>query len=644
MKKIIITIVILLCITGSILPQTITVTSPAQSSKWCKGNKYSITWKKSGSMDGMVKVLLYQGGSKVLNIKNDTANDGSQPWTVPATVSDGSYTIRVITLDKNVKGESKPFTISSCVKSTITITSPKGGQAFKVNTPLPIHWQKSGTMSGTVRIILYRGKIKVLAISNSTGNDGSYSWQIPKSFQPGSYAIQISTTDNQVSATGPVFKIIQDSGGTVLQLASPGILKTTTQQQMMRGRNNIRDNRQNLIIHQPKAGDYWKPLGSYTVTWEALKKNFPASSYNFNIWLIEDPPKGTVPYLLVKNHFQVSKHTDVSRIYQIIWKFLGSTNIPSGKYKLKVGSTSNPEMKAEVGPIIIQNNISSSGTAFLGEDEPDIKIEDVYYDFYKKSIFVRIKNQGFNPFKGSLSINYSYKYDTKTLSTPTCPKVATNKKSEYPNISLPKLQSRTFLVCKWPCFDKRPSDYFPIASPVNFQLSIICSGKAQDSWSGTICKTKKADIILDTSFILYGLPGSTFYGFAFQKRILDVNAFKWISNTTFEARLGVRVRNWGCQGKKFAIKLHADGNYLNGKKVVTLGTIYLASGQMQNFMSKTFQISLPRDKKYHRLLLVAYQPELGDEGYSDAYKNNFVLTHVLLKALNNTVRGTVRFD
>ena len=77
------------------IPAKITVTSPNGGENWKVGTTHAITWTTSGSV-GNVKIQLLKDGSLVLTILSSTANDGTQDWTVPGSLSSGSnYQIRI---------------------------------------------------------------------------------------------------------------------------------------------------------------------------------------------------------------------------------------------------------------------------------------------------------------------------------------------------------------------------------------------------------------------------------------------------------------------------------------------------------------------------------------------------------------------
>ncbi len=90
----------------------IIVTAPVVGDTWYHFTTNSITWDTGGFMDENVTVLLYQGDVLVMEIVDETANDGEFQWEIFNAPAPGQYTVHVRTLDKKVEGASGEFTIS----------------------------------------------------------------------------------------------------------------------------------------------------------------------------------------------------------------------------------------------------------------------------------------------------------------------------------------------------------------------------------------------------------------------------------------------------------------------------------------------------------------------------------------------------
>ncbi len=199
MKKLLLLMLVVIVTMGMLSAGTITVTKPASGETVSKGSPYTILWTKSGAQDSLVKIRLYNpaGTTKILDITNSTANNGSFSWPVPNSVANGSYVVRVKTLDNATWDDGGVFTISSL---SITVTKPASGETVKKGSSYTIQWTKSGSQDATVKIRLYNpaGTTKILDITNSTANDGSFSWPVPNSVANGSYIVRVKTLDNVV--------------------------------------------------------------------------------------------------------------------------------------------------------------------------------------------------------------------------------------------------------------------------------------------------------------------------------------------------------------------------------------------------------------------------------------------------------------
>ncbi len=126
----------------SLSAQSIGITSPAPGVKWCKGQAQTITWMKNGTMNGMIKIRLFDasGTNSILSVIDSALNSGSFTWTPPTTLADGHYVIRVRTVDNAVLGNSSVFSVQSCQSGPV-ITQPGTGN-LQIVQPDPSKYQK----------------------------------------------------------------------------------------------------------------------------------------------------------------------------------------------------------------------------------------------------------------------------------------------------------------------------------------------------------------------------------------------------------------------------------------------------------------------------------------------------------------------
>ena len=113
MKRSVCVVIFLFILGGIGLAQEITVTQPAADVTWNIGAPYLIQWTSKGTTKPTVKIMLWQGSTNIMDIVDSTPNTGSYPWTIPPTLSLGSYKVRVRTIGDTIVGISGAFNIGS---------------------------------------------------------------------------------------------------------------------------------------------------------------------------------------------------------------------------------------------------------------------------------------------------------------------------------------------------------------------------------------------------------------------------------------------------------------------------------------------------------------------------------------------------
>lgn len=115
MKKSLLFYVLLLFSFSVLSAQSVTVKNPAANDNWIKGSTQTITWMKSGTMPGTVRISLRNAAdmSEALLISAGASNTGSFAWQIPTQIADGSYKIRIKVKDTDIMDNSDTFTIGS---------------------------------------------------------------------------------------------------------------------------------------------------------------------------------------------------------------------------------------------------------------------------------------------------------------------------------------------------------------------------------------------------------------------------------------------------------------------------------------------------------------------------------------------------
>jgi len=209
---------------------TIAVTSPNGGESLIRGTTPKITWTSTGSVGSSVKIELLKAGVVSQTISTSTPNDGTySSWTIPSTLATGTdYRIRVTsTASGSIADTSNTyFTIASATPvSSITVTSPNGGESFTPGADPAITWISTGSVGSYVKIELLKAGVVKQTISTSSPNDGTYSsWTIPTTLTTGTdYRIRItSTTSSSITDTSNTyFTITPVTLASSITVASP---------------------------------------------------------------------------------------------------------------------------------------------------------------------------------------------------------------------------------------------------------------------------------------------------------------------------------------------------------------------------------------------------------------------------------------
>jgi len=195
---------------------SITVTSPNGGENWDLGSTHNVTWTSSG-VSGNVGIKLFQNGSSLGYIaQNVPVGSGSFSWTISNIIGGGAisaganYQIQV--KQSGVAGDMSNgnFTLGAAPSGgsdSITVTKPNSASDWCRNSNNFITWDHTGSFA-TVKIKLYTSADTfVTDITNSTNNDGSYSWHIATFRATGYYKIKVLSTDDTVWDFSDVFHI-----------------------------------------------------------------------------------------------------------------------------------------------------------------------------------------------------------------------------------------------------------------------------------------------------------------------------------------------------------------------------------------------------------------------------------------------------
>ncbi len=170
--------------------QSITVTSPAAADTWATGSTHDIVWTIRGTMDDEVKILLFQGDTRTLEIAARVPNSGRYSWLIPATLAPGRYHVRVRTFDNAEFDNSPDFQIaipaqpaqpepSPGPRSPVNIVEPNGGETIHLNRTFRITWNASGgaTEGRTIDLLLvHEGRPVGVVAENLPLSQRNFQW------------------------------------------------------------------------------------------------------------------------------------------------------------------------------------------------------------------------------------------------------------------------------------------------------------------------------------------------------------------------------------------------------------------------------------------------------------------------------------
>ena len=176
-------------------PPSVSITSPA-SGVTVSG---TVTVSANATDDnGIKKVEFYLNGSL-----KSTSTSSPYSWSWDSTqLTNTSHTIKVVAYD--TADQTATSQISVTVNNTttsITVTSPNGGETWQAGSTKTISWNYRGNPGSYVKIELLKSDSTYTTITSSTSigssGSGSYNWMIPSSQAVEiDYKIKITSTTN----------------------------------------------------------------------------------------------------------------------------------------------------------------------------------------------------------------------------------------------------------------------------------------------------------------------------------------------------------------------------------------------------------------------------------------------------------------
>jgi hypothetical protein len=203
-----------------VLPPSITITSPNGGESWKEGNSYNIAWTSTGPVGNVKIECSFNNGISWTVITSSTTNDGSYMWTVAGTAAENCL-IRVAETDGQPSDVSDGV-FSIVEPSSLTITSPNGGESLEVGSSHNITWTSSGTVGNVIIEYSTNGGSSWRNIVTLTSNSNNYNWKVPDTPSKNcKVRLWENNTDESPSdVSDAVFSIVSPSSATV-KVTSP---------------------------------------------------------------------------------------------------------------------------------------------------------------------------------------------------------------------------------------------------------------------------------------------------------------------------------------------------------------------------------------------------------------------------------------
>ncbi|MCK4732664.1 MAG: fibronectin type III domain-containing protein, partial [Methanophagales archaeon] len=175
---------------------TITLTSPNGGEHWPIGRNRGIRWTSSDVTENVRIDLSRNGGSSWETIFSNTANDGSEWWTVTGTATTRAR-VRVVSLQNTAISAMSDanFKIFSI---TATVTSPSSGTNWPAGSTQTITWSMSGDTSNLDYFwVAYsmNGGQSWTNINTATASARSLNWAIPSDLSSTQCKIRVRALD-----------------------------------------------------------------------------------------------------------------------------------------------------------------------------------------------------------------------------------------------------------------------------------------------------------------------------------------------------------------------------------------------------------------------------------------------------------------
>ena len=193
----VLTLLPILLTAANAFSESVSVTSPNGGEVWGVGDTKRIQWSPTGTFTSFTTQVSRNGGSTWSTLESGLpGNYTYRDWVV---TSPGSTSCRIKVIGYYSGGSVEDISNSNFTIGQLTVISPNGGETWQAGTTHDITWTHS-SVTGNIQIQPYLNNSPQPNITTSAPNTGSYGWQIPEEYTPGTtYKIGISAMSGNVS-------------------------------------------------------------------------------------------------------------------------------------------------------------------------------------------------------------------------------------------------------------------------------------------------------------------------------------------------------------------------------------------------------------------------------------------------------------
>ncbi|MDR3610052.1 MAG: T9SS type A sorting domain-containing protein [Ignavibacteriaceae bacterium] len=157
---------------------TISITSPNGGENWKIGQIDTVKWTSVNVSNAKIEYSTDNGTNWATVVESTPAPSGNYAWTVPNVLS-SKCKLRISNVDN-----ASVFTVSAnvftiWVASTISLSSPKGGEYWKVGDVDTIKWNSTNLTNAKIEYSTDNGTDWNIVIASTPASIGSYNWTIP---------------------------------------------------------------------------------------------------------------------------------------------------------------------------------------------------------------------------------------------------------------------------------------------------------------------------------------------------------------------------------------------------------------------------------------------------------------------------------